>query len=766
MKTINMRRALGLCFTWLILILLVSGNPETSDAAGKVIYVRNIDDLVTPKTLSYPEDKWGEIWEMNEDGTELISLNDNTNSTSNSAPVLSPKGAKIAFIDNVANALKLMKSDGSDVRSIYAFSEGYTSPGGLAWSPNGTKLAFSMGTANQYDIYTVDLNGSTLTKLTTGGYNYDPSFSPDGAKIVYCHRETEEVYSNELYIINADGSGNIKLTDSCCSEATNKTAPDWAPSQTIIFSSGHNIVTIDPETTITYSLSIDGDFPSQQNELPKWSPDTSMVAFTRSGKNNTQKKMFSSVSDGSGRVTISPKNDGFNYFVSDWGIPLTSTLECNYSILPEGKSFDDSGGTGSINVTADSECDWTAAVDEGSIGWITISSGVSGIGNGVVTYTVFANETTNLRSGTITIAGHSYSVTQSGQVVCTYTISQDEESFSYNGGEGAVTVTSYSECAWSSSVDEEGAGWITIASGNNGTGEGVVSFTVSPNISFDQRIGTMTIAGQVFTVTQEGSACIFILSKDADEFDSHGGDGSVDITAEESCAWNTEVEQSSSSWITITSGGNGSGFGTVSYSLSANIDRNPRTGHITIAGEDYVVEQTGALPEITSLSSDAGTYADELTISGSGFGGVIGKVTILSGEVETECDVSSWSDTEIKIAIPWGVTPGAVFIYVATSDGDKSENGAAFTYNKPLKSKINKVSKSTVKKGSEILLYGRSFGPVEGDIIVTGAKMSIVVWTDDTIILSLDKVKKKKITLRVSTIYGKSNIKTLKGKVK
>ena len=766
METINIRRALGLCFTWLILILLVLGNPENSDAAGKVIYVRNIDDLVTPKTLSYPEDKWGEIWEMNEDGTELTSLNDNTNSTSNSDPVLSPKGAKIVFIDNTANALKLMKSDGTDVRSIYTFPEGYTASGGLAWAPNGTKLAFSMGTANQFDIYTVDLNGSTLTKLTGGGYNYDPSFSPDGAKIVYCHRETEEVYSNELYIINADGSGNIKLTDSCCSEATNKTAPDWAPSQTIIFSSGHNIVTIDPETTITYSLSIDGDFPYQQNELPKWSPDTSMVAFTRSGKNNTQKKMFSSVSDGSGRVTISPKNDGFNYFASDWGIPLTSTLECNYSILPESEAFDDSGGSGSVNVTADSECDWTAVVDEGASGWITISSGESGIGNGVVTYTVSANETTNLRSGTITIAGHSYSVAQSGQVVCTYTISQDEVSFSYNGGEGAVTVTSYSECAWTASVDEGGAGWITISSGNNGTGEGGVSFTVSPNISFDQRIGTMTIAGQVFTVTQEGSPCTFLISAEGDEFDYHGGEGTVDVTAEENCAWNAEVEQSSSSWITIASGESGSGNGTVNYSVSANTGRNPRTGHITIAGKDYVVEQTGALPEIASLSSNDGTYADELTINGSSFGSVVGKVTILSGEDETECDVSSWNDTEIKISIPWGVIPGAVLIYVATSDGGKSENGAAFTYNKPLNPKINKISKSSVKKGSEILLYGRSFGPIEGNIIVTGAKMSIVIWTDDTIILSVDKVKKKKITLRVNTVYGKSNTKTLKGKVK
>ena len=89
------------------------------------------------------------------------------------------------------------------------------------------------------------------------------------------------------------------------------------------------------------------------------------------------------------------------------------------------------------------------------------------------------------------------------QTTCTYTISPTSQSFVSNGGAGNVIVTTQSGCSWTVSSNDS---WITITSGNSGTGNGIVDYSVSANSSMSSRTGTMTIAGQTFTVTQEGSA--------------------------------------------------------------------------------------------------------------------------------------------------------------------------------------------------------------------------------------------------------------------
>ncbi|MCK4304505.1 MAG: PD40 domain-containing protein, partial [Candidatus Eisenbacteria sp.] len=83
---------------------------------------------------------------------------------------------------------------------------------------------------------------------------------------------------------------------------------------------------------------------------------------------------------------------------------------CTYSISPTSKNFSSSGGSGTVNVTTQSGCSWTAVSNDG---WITITSGSSGSGNGTVYYTVSAN-TGSSRTGTMSIAGKSFTVTQEG----------------------------------------------------------------------------------------------------------------------------------------------------------------------------------------------------------------------------------------------------------------------------------------------------------------------------------------------------------------
>ncbi len=84
------------------------------------------------------------------------------------------------------------------------------------------------------------------------------------------------------------------------------------------------------------------------------------------------------------------------------------TAECSYGLSLPGFSFPAAGGTGSITVTARPSCAWTATSDSG---WLTVTSASLGSGNGTVTYQVTANTSTQ-RSGTLTIGGSAFPVTQ------------------------------------------------------------------------------------------------------------------------------------------------------------------------------------------------------------------------------------------------------------------------------------------------------------------------------------------------------------------
>jgi len=86
---------------------------------------------------------------------------------------------------------------------------------------------------------------------------------------------------------------------------------------------------------------------------------------------------------------------------------------------------------------------------------------------------------------------------------CSYTISPADSSSEKSGGIGNVNVTAGAGCDWSAM---SGATWINVTSGNSGSGNGTVNYTVLPNTDANSRTGTITIAGQTFTITQAGTA--------------------------------------------------------------------------------------------------------------------------------------------------------------------------------------------------------------------------------------------------------------------
>src|SRR4030095_13504650 len=171
---------------------------------------------------------------------------------------------------------------------------------------------------------------------------------------------------------------------------------------------------------------------------------------------------------------------------------------------------------------------------------------------------VAANSSTSSRTGTLTIAGQTFTVTQAG-VACSYAISPTSNpSVVAGGATGTVTVTAATGCTWSSTSN---AAWITFSGATTGSGNGSVNYSVAANSSTSSRTGTLTIAGQTFTVTQAGVACSYAISPTSNpSVVPGGGTGSVSVTAATGCAWSSS---SNAAWITFSGSSSGSGHGRV-----------------------------------------------------------------------------------------------------------------------------------------------------------------------------------------------------------
>lgn len=101
---------------------------------------------------------------------------------------------------------------------------------------------------------------------------------------------------------------------------------------------------------------------------------------------------------------------------SDFSNEVTAAIgSCIYSISPSSSSHSKAAESGNVSILAGAGCSWTAI---SNVPWISITSGTGGTGNGEVAYLIQANTGSSVRSGNLTIAGQTFTVTQAGGVQC------------------------------------------------------------------------------------------------------------------------------------------------------------------------------------------------------------------------------------------------------------------------------------------------------------------------------------------------------------
>ena len=169
------------------------------------------------------------------------------------------------YVDYGEAGIWLVDSDGSNHRM---FIEGGTHP---SWSPDGGRLVFSLN--NQ--IYIVNTDGTGFHRLTDSGTNFFPSFSPNGQRVAYNSKPSGGYFT--IWIMESDGKRKIDT-------GLSGIFPFWSPDQRYLIYFDHEIWRIEVGAYQPEKLT---DFDADCR-FAVYSPDGGKIAFSYMDKNASE----------------------------------------------------------------------------------------------------------------------------------------------------------------------------------------------------------------------------------------------------------------------------------------------------------------------------------------------------------------------------------------------------------------------------------------------------------------------------------------------